>query len=119
MTATDVRQLGSEAARTKLVDALSKFKGIYVTIDIDCIDPSEVKGTGTPLPGGLPTTFVLELVRSLKPLNIIGFELTELAPELDPTGFSNIVAVDILWHFLSFGFSAIKSPKLSLQGIVR
>lgn len=87
-----------------LIKKLETFKYIYITFDIDSIDPTEVKWTGTPLEGGFHVIDILSFFRKTKKLNIIGFELVELAPELDLSWYSNMVACNILWHFLSFWY---------------
>ena len=55
----------------------------FLTFDIDFIDPSYAAGTGTPVLGGFSTTQALEIIRGLKELNIIGYDLVEVAPQYD------------------------------------
>ena len=59
---------------------------LYISFDIDTLDPSFVPGTGTPEPGGLTSREAFPIVRRLcAESNVVGFELVELAPMLDPT----------------------------------
>jgi agmatinase len=66
---------------------------LYVSFDIDALDPSFVAGTGTPEPGGLTPREAFPIVRRLcAESNVVGFELVELAPMLDPTYVSALHA---------------------------
>ncbi len=69
-----------------------KDKPIYVTIDLDILDPSIFPGTGTPEPGGITFKELLDAFVCLKGLNIVGADIVELAPDYDPTGVSTAVA---------------------------
>ena len=65
---------------------------LYVTIDVDVLDPSEAPGTGSPEPGGLRVPELLEIVRMLGDCQIIGGDLVEVAHAWDPTGRTGIAA---------------------------
>ncbi len=73
-----------------------KGKPVYFTLDLDVLDPGVFPGTGTPEPGGISFKELLDGVLSLTELNIVGFDITELAPYLDSSGASTIVACKIL-----------------------
>ena len=77
-----VRRLLPELARHPL----------YVTIDVDVLDPSEAPGTGSPEPGGLRVPELLEIVRMLAGCRIIGGDLVEVAHAWDPSGRTGIAA---------------------------
>lgn len=83
-----------EAVRT-LVPELSRHP-LYVTIDIDVLDPSEAPGTGAPEPCGLRTAELIEIIRLLEPCRIVGMDLTEVAQGFDPSGRTAITASWIL-----------------------
>lgn len=105
-TAPHIRRVGLKQVMNQVIGEMrEKYKAVYVSFDIDCIDPSEVKGTGTPLEGGLSSVEVQQFIRSLNSLPIVGFELVEVAPELDKTGFTSIVSCNLLWNFLAFGLN--------------
>jgi agmatinase len=88
---------------TEVVEFLRKTcKSIYLTFDIDCIDPTQVPGTGTPDIGGLSLQDIIPIIRRLAELPLVAFDLVELSPPLDPSGVSTIVACEILWQFLGF-----------------
>jgi agmatinase len=83
-----------EAVRT-LVPELSRYP-LYVTIDIDVLDPSEAPGTGAPEPCGLRTAELIEIIRLLEPCRIVGTDLVEVAQRFDPSGRTAITASWIL-----------------------
>ena len=56
---------------------------VYLTFDIDCLDPSYAPGTGTPVCGGLTTHQAMAIIRGLKGINIIGMDIVEVAPAYD------------------------------------
>ncbi|EJT6151495.1 TPA: agmatinase [Clostridium perfringens] len=82
--------------------ALERVKGkpVYVTIDLDVLDPSVFPGTGTPEPGGIQFNELLNSILKLRGLNIIGFDINELSPQYDPTGASTAVACKVLREML-------------------
>lgn len=58
---------------------------VYVTIDIDVVDPAFAPGTGTPEPGGISSAELLAALRALRGLQVVGFDVVEVAPTLDPS----------------------------------
>jgi len=73
---------------------------LYVTFDIDSFDPSEVPGTGTPEAGGISWATAETLRNVCKERRIVGFDLVELAPDLDPSGISAVLAAKLLREWL-------------------
>ena len=73
---------------------------VYVTYDIDSLDPAYAPGTGTPEIGGLTTPQALELIRSLKGVNIVGCDLVEVSPPYDPSGNTALVGANLLYELL-------------------
>lgn len=69
---------------------------IYVTVDLDVIDPGLIPGVGTPEPGGFTFQEFISLLRELQTLHVIGFDLVELTPDYDPTQISSVTASVIL-----------------------
>jgi agmatinase len=69
---------------------------LYVTIDIDVLDPSIAPGTGAPEPGGLAVPDLLGALRALAPARVIGFDLVEVSPRWDPSGRTAITAAAIV-----------------------
>ncbi|UWQ23346.1 agmatinase [Leisingera aquaemixtae] len=73
---------------------------VYVSYDIDSLDPAYAPGTGTPEIGGLTTPQALELIRALKGVNIVGCDLVEVSPPYDPSGNTALVAANLLYELL-------------------
>ncbi|MFC4668385.1 agmatinase [Seohaeicola nanhaiensis] len=73
---------------------------VYVTYDIDSLDPAYAPGTGTPEIGGLTTPQALQLIRALKGANIVGCDLVEVSPPYDPSGNTALTAANILYELL-------------------
>ena len=85
LSAADVDHLGTQAALEQIVSHMSRFPKVYLTLDIDCLDPAYAPGTGTPQFGGLSARQLLDLLRGVfGRLNIIGMDVVEVAPRLDP-----------------------------------
>lgn len=56
---------------------------VYLTFDIDCLDPAFAPGTGTPVAGGLTTFHALEILRALRGINVVGMDIVEVSPPYD------------------------------------
>ena len=84
-----------------LEEAVQKIgqEPVYFTLDLDVLDPSEFPGTGTPEAGGVSFTQLLNAVREVSKLNIVGFDVNELSPVYDQTGRSTAILREILLAF--------------------
>lgn len=81
---------------------LRTFRGqtVYVTLDIDVVDPAYAPGTGTPQVGGLTSMQILELVRALRGLRIVGCDLVEVSPPYDTGEITSLLAANLLFELL-------------------
>lgn len=77
-----------------------KGKPVYLTIDLDVLDPSVLPGTGTPEAGGVTFNELLDAVKKVSQLNIVAMDMTELSPIWDQTGASTILACKLLREML-------------------
>lgn len=68
---------------------------VYLTFDIDSLDPAYAPGTGTPVPGGLTTIQALQIIRGLQSLNIIGADVVEVAPSYDHAEITALAAAQV------------------------
>jgi agmatinase len=82
-----------------IIDEIKDFP-IYITLDLDVLDPSIMPGTGTPEPGGLTFNELLDAILKLKGLNIVGVDVVELSPQYDLSGASNAVAGKLIRELL-------------------
>ena len=74
---------------------------VYVTFDIDAVDPAFAPGTGTPEVGGLPSYEAQELVRGLAGLDIAGCDVVEVAPQFDGPGqITALLAANLMFELL-------------------
>jgi guanidinobutyrase len=73
---------------------------VYLTFDIDSLDPSVAPGTGTLEIGGLTIPQALEIIRGCRGLNLIGCDLVEVSPPLDPVGTTANIAANLLYEML-------------------
>ncbi len=85
-----------------LEEAIESCKGhpVYFTIDLDVLDPSVFPGTGTPEAGGVTFLQLLDAIRSVSSLDIVGMDINELSPGYDASGASTAVACKILRELL-------------------
>jgi len=73
---------------------------VYLSFDIDSLDPAFAPGTGTPEIGGLTTAQALEIVRGCAGLDLVGADLVEVAPPYDPSGNTALVGANLLFEML-------------------
>jgi guanidinobutyrase / D-arginase len=74
---------------------------VYVSIDIDVLDPAHAPGTGTPEAGGLSSRELLNTLRGLAGLNIVGADIVEVAPAYDHAEITGIAASHVAYELVS------------------
>jgi len=88
------------AAIGEVVDRIGD-EPVYITIDLDILDPSVLPGTGTPEPGGWSFAALYPFFQNFSRLpNIVGMDIMELSPPCDPSGVSNVVAAKVCREML-------------------
>jgi agmatinase len=98
--ATDVEQIGV----TGMVEQIAQRVGdrpVYVSVDIDVLDPAHAPGTGTPEAGGLTSRELLATLRSFARLNLVGADIVEVAPAYDHAQITGIAAAHVGYELLS------------------
>jgi agmatinase len=73
---------------------------VYVSLDIDSVDPAYAPGTGTPEVAGLTSREIVALVRGLKGLPIVGFDIVEVSPPYDQSEITCLLAANLVYEFL-------------------
>jgi len=73
---------------------------VYISFDIDCLDPAFAPGTGTPVAGGMTTFEALRVLRGLRGLNVIGGDLVEVSPPFDPAGITALAGATLMFEIL-------------------
>ena len=97
--APQVHERGIEAVADEVRHRLGS-RPVYLTFDIDCLDPSCAPGTGTPVCGGLTSHQALSILRALEGLNIIGMDIVEVAPMFDVGEITSLAASHIAMEML-------------------
>ncbi len=104
-TGRDLRGLASPGQLREICTAVgarlnAREAPVYLSLDIDCLDPAYAPGTGTPEPGGLTTAQVMTLLEELRHLNWVGMDLCEVAPAYDHAELSSAAAATLVWTYL-------------------
>ena len=94
-----MKEYGTLVHEYKELDVL-KDKKIFVTVDLDVLDPSVMSGTGTPEAGGFTFNQLIDWFDYLKNFDIIGADVVELAPDYDASGVSTAVATKVIRELL-------------------
>jgi agmatinase len=100
VTMMEIQEKGVEALIHRIHDRVQDAK-VFVSFDIDFVDPAYAPGTGTPEVGGVTSSDAIRIVRGLKDLNLIGFDLVEVLPQYDPSQITALLASNIVYEFMS------------------
>lgn len=106
----EFEQLG----RQGVIDEIRRVVGdgpCYITFDIDALDSSFVPGTGSPEPGGLTMRDAQVVLRGLQGLNVIGADMCEVSPPLDPQGITALNGANLLFELLCITAPAVRRRK--------
>ena len=101
-TVVQVEELWHKSA-TPLIDGIRTKMGtrpVYLTFDIDSLDPAYAPGTGTPEIGGLTSVQAIELIRGCQGLNLVGCDLVEVSPPYDLQGNTALFAANLMFEML-------------------
>lgn len=104
--ARDLRGLENAAQLAPVLGAIRERMAahdhppVYLSLDIDCLDPAFAPGTGTPEPGGMSTNQVLTVLEELADLPFVGMDCVEVAPPYDHAELSSQAAAHFVWTYL-------------------
>lgn len=73
---------------------------VYISFDVDCLDPAYAPGTGTPVPGGLSTFETQQILRSLKIKRLVGADIVEINPPYDVSDITQLVGLDAAFEMI-------------------
>jgi agmatinase len=96
----DLDDLGLNGVLSRITDRVGDAP-VYVSVDIDVLDPAFAPGTGTPEMGGLSSRELLALIRGLKDLPILSADIVETAPAYDTSGITATAAATLAYEFIS------------------
>jgi agmatinase len=100
INSTDADDLGIEGIISKMRARVGD-RPVYVSIDIDVLDPAFAPGTGTPEAGGLSSRELLRIIRSLDAVNVIGADIVEVAPAYDHAQITGIAAAHLAYDLIT------------------
>ena len=109
-----------DVARRGIDEAIDRVRArvgdrpVYVSIDIDVLDPAHAPGTGTPEPGGLTTRELQMILRGFTDLNLVGGDVVEVAPAYDHAELTTIAAANVVYELL--GLMALDRPGAQQRG---
>jgi agmatinase len=99
-SSVEFQDLGVNAAIEKMKARVGK-RPLYISIDIDVLDPAHAPGTGTPEAGGLTSRELLSVLRATAGMNVIGADIVEVAPAYDHAQITGIAASHVMYELIS------------------
>jgi len=100
VTTMDIARHGVDAALDRVLDRVGS-RPVYLSVDIDVLDPAHAPGTGTPEPGGLTTRELQLLLRGLAGVDLVGCDVMEVAPAYDHAELTTIAAANLAYEMLA------------------
>ena len=96
----DVADHGTAAITATLRERIGS-RPLYVSVDIDVLDPAHAPGTGTPEAGGLTSRELLQILRGLSGLHLVGADVVEVAPAYDHAEITSVAASHVAYEMIS------------------
>lgn len=100
LTSADVFRQGVDEIISRLRDRIGA-RPLYISVDIDVLDPAHAPGTGTPEAGGMTSRELLEILRGLRGLNLAGADVVEVAPPYDHAELTGIAAAHVAYDLVT------------------
>jgi len=107
VTSIDMDKLGVEGVIARMLVRVGN-RPVYVSIDVDVLDPAFAPGTGTPEMGGLSSREMLALLRSLENVNLIGADIVEVSPQYDNAQITGIAAAHMAYELITLMARSLK-----------
>jgi agmatinase len=92
ISADDIDDMGTAGIISAIMDRMGTEVPVYLSVDIDVLDPGIAPGTGTPEPGGWTTRELIRILRGVHRLNVVGADVVEVAPAYDGAGEQTALA---------------------------
>ncbi|MBD8045122.1 agmatinase [Arthrobacter sp. Sa2BUA2] len=106
VTSSDVFRQGVDEVVAKLRDRIGS-RPLYISVDIDVLDPAHAPGTGTPEAGGITSRELLEILRGMRGMNLVGADVVEVAPAYDHADITAVAASHVAYDLITLmGLSA-------------
>jgi len=100
LTSFEIHEIGIDTVIERILKRVGDKKA-FLTFDIDFADPAFAPGTGTPETGGFTSHECLKLIRSLRDIHFVGFDVVEVLPMYDPTQITALLASNIAYEYIS------------------
>ncbi len=100
-TAAEVAERSMKTVAGEVYEILKKCDAVHISLDIDCLDPAFAPGTGIPDSGGLTSREVITLIKSMQALPLVGLDVVEVAPPLDPSEATVFAALKIIMEYMA------------------
>ena len=100
-TAALIAERGMRSVATSVYSKLSRCDAVHISLDIDCLDPAFAPGTGIPESGGLTSREVLTLIKSMQGLPLVGLDVVEVSPPIDPSEATIFAALKIIMEYIA------------------
>lgn len=100
-TAAEVAERGIKSVASRVYNKLSQCDAVHISLDIDCLDPAFAPGTGIPDSGGLTSREVITLIKSLRGLPLVGLDVVEVSPPVDPSESTVFAALKIIMEYIA------------------
>ena len=102
----DLVKMNPEDVAKWIIKKVGTQSKVYISVDVDVVDPGFAPGTGTPESGGMQPRELFDILRCLKGrLNIIGGDVMEVCPSYDVAETTSLVAVSTLWEMITASFN--------------
>ncbi|KIV98903.1 agmatinase [Verruconis gallopava] len=92
ITTDDIDEIGVQGVIDRIMTHVGTERPVYLSVDIDVIDPGLAPGTGTPEPGGWTTRELIKILRGIEGLNVVGADIVEVSPAYDGAGETTALA---------------------------
>ncbi|PMB72983.1 Guanidinobutyrase [Beauveria bassiana] len=101
-SADEIDEIGTKGIINGIMSALGTEDPVYLSIDIDVLDPAFAPGTGTPEPGGWTTRELIRILRGIEDLNLVGADVVEVSPAYQGSGEeTSLAAAQVAYEILS------------------
>ena len=96
-----IAERGMRSVAASVYSKLSACDAVHISLDIDCLDPAFAPGTGIPDAGGLTSREVITLIKSMQGLPLVGLDVVEVAPPIDPSEATIFAALKIIMEYIT------------------
>jgi agmatinase len=110
VSSVEIEEQGIEASVSRMLRRLGD-KPVYVSIDIDVLDPAHAPGTGTPEAGGMTSRELLRMLRALRQCDVVGADVVEVSPAYDHAQLTGIAASHVVYELVTLMAARIGSAR--------